>query len=43
MVVPMRVPLSLACEAYDRTFGLARGDVQSDGIDLTETREAYVI
>jgi len=24
----MRVPLSLACGAYDRTFALARGDIQ---------------
>jgi 4,5-dihydroxyphthalate decarboxylase len=34
-MVPMRVPLSLACGAYDRTAALARGDIQPDGIDLT--------
>jgi 4,5-dihydroxyphthalate decarboxylase len=31
----MRVPLSLACGAYDRTAALARGDIRPDGIDLT--------
>ena len=33
--VPMRVPLSLACGAYDRTAGLARGSIQPEGVDLT--------
>ena len=31
----MRVPLSLACGAYDRTAALARGDIRPEGIDLT--------
>ena len=35
----MRVPLSLACGAYDRIFALARGDIQP----AAEIREAYVI
>ena len=34
-LVPMRVPLSLACGTYDRTLALARGDIQPEGIDLT--------
>ena len=29
--VPMRVPLSLACGAYDRTAALARGDIRPEG------------
>jgi 4,5-dihydroxyphthalate decarboxylase len=33
--VPMRVPLTLACGAYDRTSGLARGEIQPEGVDLT--------
>ena len=33
--VTMHVPLSLACGTYDRTFALARGDIQPEGIDLT--------
>src|SRR5512142_2813992 len=33
--VPMRVPLTLACGAYDRTAGLARGEIQPEGVDLT--------
>ena len=33
--VPIRVPLSLACGAYDRTVALARGDIVPEGIDLT--------
>ena len=33
-IVPMRVSLSLACGAY-RTWALARGDIQPEGIDLT--------
>jgi 4,5-dihydroxyphthalate decarboxylase len=33
--VPMRVPLTLACGAYDRTAGLARGSIQPEGVDLT--------
>ena len=33
--VPMRVPLSLACGAYDRTAALARGDIRPEGVDLT--------
>jgi hypothetical protein len=31
----MRVPLSLACGAYDRTAALARGDIRPEGVDLT--------
>jgi hypothetical protein len=31
----MRVPLSLACGAYDRTAALARGDIRPEGADLT--------
>ena len=31
----MRVPLTLACGAYDRTAGLARGEIQPEGVDLT--------
>jgi 4,5-dihydroxyphthalate decarboxylase len=31
----VRVPLSLACGAYDRTAALARGDIRPEGIDLT--------
>jgi 4,5-dihydroxyphthalate decarboxylase len=31
----VRVPLSLACGAYDRTAALARGDIWPEGIDLT--------
>jgi ABC-type nitrate/sulfonate/bicarbonate transport system substrate-binding protein len=31
----MRVPLSLACGAYDRTAALARGDIRPQGVDLT--------
>ena len=31
----MRVPLALACGAYDRTAALARGDIQPEGVDLT--------
>jgi hypothetical protein len=31
----VRVPLSLACGAYDRTAALARGDIRLEGIDLT--------
>lgn len=31
----MRVPLSLACGAYDRTAALARGDIRPEGIDVT--------
>jgi 4,5-dihydroxyphthalate decarboxylase len=34
----MRVPLTLACEAYDRTLPLALGDVRPAGIDLTYLR-----
>jgi len=34
-MVPMRVPLSLACGAYDRTWALACGNIQPEGIDLT--------
>jgi hypothetical protein len=34
-IVPMRVPLSLACGAYDRTSALARGDIRPEGVDLT--------
>jgi 4,5-dihydroxyphthalate decarboxylase len=53
--VSMRVPLTLACGAYDRTAGLARGEIQPEGVDLTVltlpveelfaagTREEYVI
>jgi hypothetical protein len=33
--VPLRVPLSLACGAYDRTAALARGDIRPEGVDLT--------
>ena len=33
--MPMRVPLSLACGAYDRTAALARGDIRPEGVDLT--------
>jgi 4,5-dihydroxyphthalate decarboxylase len=31
----VRVPLSLACGAHDRTAALARGDIRPEGIDLT--------
>ena len=31
----LRVPLTLACGAYDRTAGLARGEIQPEGVDLT--------
>ena len=31
----MRVPLSLACGAYDRTAALARGGIRPEGVDLT--------
>jgi len=31
----MRVPLSLACGAYDRTWALACGDIRPEGVDLT--------
>ena len=31
----MRVPLSLACGAYDRTAALAGGDIRPEGVDLT--------
>jgi len=31
----MRVPLTLACGAYDRTAGLARGEIRPEGVDLT--------
>ena len=50
--VSVRVPITLACGAYDRTAGLARGEIQPEGVDLTvlrerwdaaETREEYVI
>ena len=34
-LVAMRVPLTLACGAYDRTAGLARGEIQPEGVDLT--------
>ena len=30
-----RVPLTLACWAYDRTSALASGDVRPEGVDLT--------
>jgi 4,5-dihydroxyphthalate decarboxylase len=33
--VSLRVPLTLACGAYDRTAGLARGEIQPEGVDLT--------
>ena len=33
--MPTRVPLSLACGAYDRTAALARGDIRPEGVDLT--------
>ena len=39
----MRVPLSLACGAYDRTAGLAGGLVGVVELFAPETREAYVI
>jgi 4,5-dihydroxyphthalate decarboxylase len=35
MFVPLRVPVSLACGAYDRTAALACGDIQPEGVDLT--------
>jgi 4,5-dihydroxyphthalate decarboxylase len=31
----LRVPLTLACGAYDRTAGLAGGEIQPEGVDLT--------
>ena len=31
----MRVPLTLACGAYDRTAALARGEIRPEGVDLT--------
>src|SRR5580692_3346515 len=30
-----RVPVTLACWDYDRTFALASGDVRPEGVDLT--------
>ena len=33
--VSLRVPLTLACGAYDRTAGLARGEIRPEGVDLT--------
>src|ERR1043166_6492807 len=33
--VSLRVPLTLACGAYDRTADLARGEIQPEGVDLT--------
>jgi 4,5-dihydroxyphthalate decarboxylase len=33
--VSKRIPLTLACGAYDRTAGLARGEIQPEGVDLT--------
>jgi 4,5-dihydroxyphthalate decarboxylase len=31
----LRVPMTLACGAYDRTAALARGDIRPEGVDLT--------
>ncbi len=31
----VRVPLTVACWDYDRTFALASGDIRPDGVDLT--------
>jgi len=47
--MPMRVPLSLACGAYDRTAALAREqglisrEREPAELFAPETREAYVI
>jgi 4,5-dihydroxyphthalate decarboxylase len=33
--VSLRIPMTLACGAYDRTAALARGDIRPEGVDLT--------
>jgi 4,5-dihydroxyphthalate decarboxylase len=33
--VSLRVPMTLACGAYDRTAALARGEIRPEGVDLT--------
>jgi hypothetical protein len=42
-LVPMRVPLTLACGAYDRAAGLIKRRPSVEELFAAETRGEYVI